>query len=43
MSDVARRYGSYPQEKWNKNMALKDHISAKARKDIYEIVGYQGL
>lgn len=41
MSDVARRYGSYPQEKWDKNMALKDYFSVKAGKDIYEIVGYQ--
>lgn len=41
MSDVARRYGSYPQEKWDKNMELKDYFSAKAGRDLYEIVGYQ--
>jgi len=41
MSDVARRYGSYPQEKWDKNMALKDYFSEKTGRDIYEIVGYQ--
>lgn len=38
MSDVARRYGNYPQEKWDKNMALKDYFSTKAGRDIYEIV-----
>ncbi len=41
MSDVARRYGNYPQEKWDKNMALKDYFSAKAGKDIYRILEYQ--
>ena len=41
MTDIKRRYGSYPQEKWDKNMALKDYFSVKAGKDIYEIVGYQ--
>lgn len=40
MSDVARRYGNYPQEKWDKNMELKDYFSAKAGMDIYEIVAY---
>lgn len=38
MADVARRYGSYPQEKWDKNMALKDYFSAKAGKDIYKLL-----
>lgn len=38
MSDVSRRYGSYPQEKWDKNMALKDYFSTKAGKDIYELL-----
>ncbi|MDE7416103.1 MAG: HD domain-containing protein [Lachnospiraceae bacterium] len=41
MSDVARRYGNYPQEKWDKNMALKDYFSAKGGKDIYRILEYQ--
>lgn len=38
MSDVARRYGNYPQEKWDKNMSLKKYFSEKAGRDIYEIV-----
>lgn len=41
MNDVARRYGSYPQEKWDKNMELKEYFSTKAGRDLYEIVGYQ--
>lgn len=38
MSDVARRYGHYPQEKWDKNMELKTYFSAKIGKDLYEIL-----
>lgn len=38
MADVKRRYGSYPQEKWVANMALKTYFDQKAGKDIYELV-----
>lgn len=38
MADVKRRYGSYPQEKWDGNMALKRYFEEKSGKDIYEIV-----
>lgn len=38
MADVKRRYGSYPQEKWDANMALKRYFEKKTGKDIYEIV-----
>lgn len=38
MADVKRRYGSYPQEKWDANMGLKILFEAKCDKDIYEIV-----
>ena len=38
MTDVKRRYGSYPQEKWDANMALKAYFSEKAGRDVYEIV-----
>jgi len=38
MADVKRRYGSYPQEKWDANMSLKHYFEAKTGKDIYEIV-----
>lgn len=38
MADVKRRYGSYPQKKWDCNLALKRHFEAKAGKDIYTIV-----
>ena len=38
MGDVKRRYGSYPQEKWDANIRLKEYFEAKAGKDIYKIV-----
>ena len=38
MADVKRRYGSYPQEKWDSNMALKAYFEAKCGGDIYETV-----
>ena len=39
MLDVKRRYGSYPQEKWDNNMALRAYFEAKCGGDIYEVVG----
>ena len=38
MRDVKCRYGSYPQAKWDSNLALKKHFEAKMGKDIYEVV-----
>ena len=38
MLDVKRRYGDYPQEKWDMNMQLRTYFEVKAGKDIYEIV-----
>lgn len=38
MNDVKRRYGSYPKEKWDSNLALKKHFEDKTGKDIYEVV-----
>lgn len=34
MLDVKRRYGSYPQEKWDANMALKDYFEEKTGKKL---------
>lgn len=39
MNDVKRRYGAYPQSKWDKNIELKQYFEKRAGKDIYEIVG----
>ena len=39
MLDVKRRYSSYPQEKWDNNMALRAYFEAKCGGDIYEVVG----
>ena len=38
MNDVKRRYGSYPEEKWNSNLALKKYFEEKAGMDIYTVV-----
>ena len=37
--DVRRRYGDYPQNKWDINLAIKAHFEALAGRDIYDIVG----
>ena len=38
MKDVKVRYGSYPQEKWNSNMVLKEYFENKIGKSIYDAV-----
>lgn len=38
MADVKRRYGSFPQDKWERNLYLRQMFEEKAGKDIYEIV-----
>lgn len=39
MSDVKRRYGSYPKEKWDNNLQLKRMFEERLGKDLYEVVG----
>lgn len=39
MADVKRRYGAYPQDKWDKNLELKAYFEKKMQRDIYEVVG----
>jgi len=38
MEDVKRRYGFYPQAKWDSNLALKAHFEREAGRSIYNIV-----
>lgn len=38
MNDVKRRYGSYPQAKWDCNLALKQHFEEKMGKELYAVV-----
>ena len=38
MTDVKRRYGSYPQEKWDANLRLKRYFEQLTGRDIYKIV-----
>ncbi|WP_026528148.1 HD domain-containing protein [Butyrivibrio sp. VCD2006] len=35
MEDVKSRYGAYPQEKWDKNMWLKNYFERKMGEDLY--------
>lgn len=37
MNDVKKRYGFYPQDKWNSNINLKQYFEGKMNKDIYLI------
>lgn len=37
MADVKKRYGYYPQEKWEKNIQLTEYFSHKIGRDIYEL------
>ncbi len=37
MNDVKKRYGFYPQEKWDKNIELKEHFEEKTGKNIYNL------
>ena len=39
MADVKRRYGAYPQDKWDKNLELKAYFEEKMQQDIYKVVG----
>lgn len=39
MADVKRRYGSYPQDKWDRNVYLKQFFEEKTGRSIYDIVG----
>ena len=38
MSDVKRRYGSYPQSQWDKNLELKKYFEEKLGENIYEFL-----
>ena len=37
MGDVKKRYGSYPQAKWNSNIALMHYFEDKTKKNIYDV------
>ena len=38
MLDVKRRYGNYPQQKWDANFALKAYFENKTGCELYTIV-----
>lgn len=37
MGDVKRRYGSFPQDKWDANISLMHYFEKKMGKNIYEV------
>ena len=41
MNNVRKRYGTYPQEKWDACILLKEYFEAKAGKSIYTITGME--
>lgn len=43
MADIRKRYGSYPQDKWDANMALKSYFEEKAGEDIYCLVNKKSV
>ncbi len=38
MNDVKRRYGAFPLEKWNRNLALKRYFENRTGADLYKLV-----
>ena len=38
MNDVRRRYGTYPQSKWDANLRVKAYFEEKIHRDIYELL-----
>lgn len=36
MLDVKRRYGFYPQEKWDAHIGLRRYFEEKMGRDVYE-------
>ena len=37
MMDVKSRYGTYPQEKWDRNIWLKEYFEGKMGRNLYEV------
>lgn len=38
MNDVKKRYGFYPQSKWDSNMELKSYFEKRTGRNIYDVV-----
>ena len=43
MADVKRRYGSYPQSQWYKNLELKKYFEDRLGENIYEFLAHLTL
>jgi len=42
MMDVKSRYGTYPQEKWDRNICLKEYFEGKMGRILYEVLRIEG-
>ena len=42
MGDVKRRYGSYPQDKWDRHIALGRYFEKRAGKPLLDIIAQEG-
>ena len=38
MNDVKSRYGRYPQEKWDRNVYLKEYFEKKMGRKLYDVI-----
>lgn len=38
MEDIRRRYGNYPEEIWNRNLALREYFERRTGEDIYKLL-----
>ncbi len=38
MGDVKRRYGKYPQDKWDKNVELRYYFEKIMGRDVYDVL-----
>ena len=43
MNDVKRRYGCYPQAKWDKNLELKAYFENLCGRNLYDVLGEHPL
>lgn len=42
MQDVRNRYGNYPEEKWKKNLALREYFERRIGGGIYDLLKMSG-
>lgn len=43
MQDIRRRYGNYPEEKWKRNLALREYFEERIGRELYSLLGEQEI